>query len=147
MNANRIQNVAIRTIEKQSITLDDVREIQRLIEDAGISQNEAEALIRMERMVGRACDAWAEFFVDALTAHLVWERRPTGYIRAEDAAWLITCLQMTRTGPALNVGPLLVNLVREAESVDHAVIALALEENRGLRALQDPEVTLVRRAA
>ncbi|GGH25233.1 hypothetical protein GCM10007036_32220 [Alsobacter metallidurans] len=147
MNANRIQNVVIRTIEKQSIALDDVREIQRLIEDAGISKEEAEGLIRMERMVGQACDAWAEFFVEALTAHLVWERRPTGYIRDEDAAWLITCLQMARSGPALNVGPLLVNLVREAERVDQAVIALALEENRGLRALQDPEVALVRRAA
>ncbi|WP_406853888.1 hypothetical protein ABEG18_15120 [Alsobacter sp. KACC 23698] len=147
MKANRIQNIVIRTIEKQSITLDDVRELQLALEEGGVSQQEAEALIRMERTVADCCDAWGDFFVDTLTAHLVWERRPTGVLRDEDAAWLLTCLQMTRTGPARHVGPLLVNLVREADRVDQALIAMALQENRSFAKEGEPVVTVIRRAA
>ncbi|PSC02989.1 hypothetical protein SLNSH_20985 [Alsobacter soli] len=147
MNGNRIQNIAIRTIEKQSIGEDDVRELKIALEEGALSQAEAEALIRMERMVAETCPSWDAYFVDTITAHLVWERRPTGYVKDEDAAWLTTCLQLTRVGPARNVGPLLVNLVREAERVDQSIIALALEENRGRPEPREAVVDVVRRAA
>ena len=35
MKANRVQNIVIRTIEKQSITLEDVRELQLALEEGG----------------------------------------------------------------------------------------------------------------
>jgi hypothetical protein len=45
------------------------------------------------------------------------------------------------------VGPLLVNLVREADRVDQALIAMALQENRSFASEGEPVVTVVRRAA
>ena len=131
MNTNRIQNIVIRAIEKQSVSCDDLRDMQNAIEEGGfISEIEAGELIRIERMVPVVCEAWGDFFVETLTAHLVWERRPTGTIRADDVVWLIDQLEQPRMAPAAHFGPLLVSLVREAEHVDQRLLAIALVENR-----------------
>ncbi|MCP8939017.1 hypothetical protein NK718_10860 [Alsobacter sp. SYSU M60028] len=130
MFRSRIQNIVIRLIEKQNATADDVRDLRNALEEGGfITQDEAEALIRVERMVPSTCEAWGEFFVETLTAHLVWERRPTGVLRADDVAWLIHQLEQPREAAAGNVAPLLVSLVREAEHVDERLLALALAAN------------------
>ena len=131
MSGNRIQKIVIRAIEKQSITVDDVQDLRKAIGEEGfISRAEAEALIRMELMVETVVPAWADLFVETLTAHLVWDCRPTGYVRHEDAAWLAGCCARPRLGGGHHIGALMVALVREAEQVDGSLIAMALAENR-----------------
>jgi hypothetical protein len=131
MTTNRIQNIVIRAIEKQNVSCDDLRDLQSAIEEGGfISEVEAGELIRIERMVPVACEGWGDFFVETLTAHLVWERRPTGTIRAEDVVWLIDQIEQPRMAPAAHFGSLLVSLVREADHVDQRLLAIALVENR-----------------
>ncbi|MFZ4531834.1 MAG: hypothetical protein ACOYOJ_08460 [Alsobacter sp.] len=133
MSGNRIQKIVIRAIEKQSITVDDVQDLRNAIGEEGfISRAEAEALIRMELMVETAVAPWADLFVETLTAHLVWDCRPTGYVRHEDAAWLAGCCARPRLGGGHHIGALMVALVREAEQVDGSLIAMALAENRTL---------------
>ena len=130
MNTNRIQNIIIRIVEKQSITVDDVRDLQSAVEEGGfISREEAEALFRAERMAPVTCASWGVFFIEALTAHLVWERRPTGRILAEDVSWLSQAIALPRTGPAPHIAPLLVSLLREAVEADEQLIAMAIAEN------------------
>ena len=130
MNTNRIQNVIVRIVEKQSINVEDVKDMQMAVEEGGfITREEADALFRAERMAPVACASWGEFFIEALTAHLVWERLPTGKVLSEDVAWLSHCIALPRTGPAANVGPLLISLLREAVEVDERLIAMAVAEN------------------
>ena len=108
MSGNRIQKIVIRAIEKQSITVDDVQDLRKAIGEEGfISRAEAEALIRMELMVETVVPAWADLFVETLTAHLVWDCRPTGYVRHEDAAWLAGCCARPRLGGGHHIGALM----------------------------------------
>jgi hypothetical protein len=131
MNTNRIGKIAVRAIEKQSMTNDDVAELKRLLSDDDfITRLEAEDLIRIERLVPRTAWSWSEFFVETLTAHLVWERRPTGRILEDDTDWLLRMVDLPRAADATNVRILLFSLVSEAEEVDHRLIARAMRENR-----------------
>jgi hypothetical protein len=130
MSANRLQKIALRVVEKQSISVEDVFELQLALGDEGfVTREEAEAMLRMELMVAQCCDAWAEVFVETITSHVVWECRPTGRVRGEDAAWLRRALAGPRYGAAANIGALLVNVVKEAEEVDQVLIEMAMAEN------------------
>jgi hypothetical protein len=130
MSANRIENIVVRVIEKQSISLDDVREIQAAVEEGGfVTPEEAEALLRAERLVPVACASWGEFFVEALTAHFVWECRPTGKITAGDVDRLVAMLAEPRSDRRGHVGELLLSVVRHAVETDERLIALVLAEN------------------
>jgi hypothetical protein len=130
MIASRIQPIVVRMIEKQSIAVDDVRDLQAAVEDGGfVTPEEAEALLSAERLVPVACASWGEFFVEALTAHLVWECRPTGKITAPDVDRLVAMLAEPRTDRRGHVGELLLSVVRHAVETDERLIALVLAEN------------------
>ena len=130
MNTNRIGKIAVRAIEKQSMTNEDVRELKGcLVDDDFITREEAEDLLRVERLVARTAWAWSEFFIETMTAHLVWERRPTGRILRDDADWLLDMLDLPRAAAAPNMRILLFSLVSEAEEVDQRLIARAMHEN------------------
>lgn len=130
MNTNRIGKIAVRAIEKQSMTNEDVRELKAcLVDDDFITREEAEDLLRVERLVARTAWAWSEYFIEAMTAHLVWERRPTGRILQDDADWLLDMLDLPRAAAAPNMRILLFSLVSEAEEVDQRLIARAMHEN------------------
>lgn len=135
MSANRIQKIALRVIEKQSVCEKDVRDMQTAVGEFGfVTREEAATLVRMDLMANEGCEAWSDFFVDTLTAHLVWESRPTGRVKGADAAWLRAALAGPRYGAAANVGALLVTIVREAEEVDDALVELAMAENGAMLA-------------
>ncbi|MFO1148776.1 MAG: hypothetical protein U1E62_10395 [Alsobacter sp.] len=130
MCANRIHNIVVRLIEKQSITVDDVRELHGLVEEGGfVTPEEADALFRAERLVPVACASWGEFFVEVLTSHLVWECRPTGRITASDVDRLVANLAEARGDRRGHVGDLLLSIVRNAVETDERLIALVLAEN------------------
>lgn len=131
MTQNRISSLVVRTIEKQSVTEADVALLRGALEDGGcISMDEAEALMRVERLVGGVCEAWGPFFVDTLTAHVVWECRPTGRVNGEQTDWLMEQLDQPRNAPARLVSVLLASLVSEAVEVDERLLVRALSENR-----------------
>jgi hypothetical protein len=130
MISNRIQNIAVRMIEKQSISVEDVKDLQAGVEEGGfITPGEAEALIRVERLVPLACDSWGEFLVETLTAHYVWERTPTGRITGED---VVSILDAFADGQAVRrslLGDLLFSIVRHAVQSDERLVALVLADN------------------
>ena len=135
---HRIQSIVIRIVEKQAIEIQDVRDLNAALEDGGfVTREEAEALFRAERMAPQACLSWSEFFVDTLTAHLVWESRPTGRITRADVDWLLAAMAQPRSGTAPNVAPLLLSLVTHAVDCDERLIALLLSENRTVAHRQD----------
>ncbi len=131
MDTNRISTLVIRTIEKQSVTEVDVGLMRDALEEGGtITTEEAEGLLRIERLVDAACEAWGPFFIDTITAHLVWECRPTGRITREQTDWLVEQLDQPRSASNRLVSVLLASLVSEAVEVDERLLVRALSENR-----------------
>ncbi len=103
----------------RNLSASDVRQLRRaLFEDEGASRDEAEALFDLERAQDAPCAEWTEFFVECLTDHVVWQRRPTGVVVDEQAEWLLREADRCRlpTGAAL-----LANVLAEA----HQAPALA----------------------
>jgi hypothetical protein len=131
MTHNRISTLVIRAIEKQSVSDVDVGLLRNALEEGGcITADEAEALLRIERLVGDACDAWGPFFIDTITAHVVWECRPTGRVTKDQADWVIGQIDQPRSAPNRLVSVLLASLVSEAVEVDERLLMRALSENR-----------------
>ena len=53
--------------------------------DGSISADEAEALFTLNETCQSQDPSWVEFYVDALTDHLVCQVEPEGYVTAEEA--------------------------------------------------------------
>jgi hypothetical protein len=73
-----------------SISAEDVLTLRReVFPDGVVCRNEAEALFRLNDASLEAAPEWAEFFVEALMDHIVYQKEPRGYVEEQDAAWLI----------------------------------------------------------
>lgn len=83
--------LVIEQIAKRgSIKEADVRRIDNLIRAEGtIGRAEAEMLFALQDAARVQHPAWAEFFVTALTDHVVDHSEPTGYVNAENSNWLM----------------------------------------------------------
>jgi len=92
-----------------------VRQLQRaLYEDEALDRPEAEALFALERaQKGRAGRAWTQFFVEALTDHLVWRGLPGKILDHERASWLMA---EAERGLSAAVYALLAQVLAEADS-------------------------------
>lgn len=116
-----------------AIAREDVAALSRdILPDGFESRDQADLLIALERAVTDTHGALADFLVPAVVAFAVWGERPTGYIDRATAEWLGASLA-GRTGPTPVAARIAVELVREAQSSDEALIAFALEANRWAR--------------
>lgn len=148
MTANRIQNIVVRMIEKRSIIVDDVKDLHAAVEEGGfVTPEEAETLIRAERLVPVACDSWGEFLVEALTAHYVWERTPTGRITAEDVQSLVEAFADGPTARRSLLGDLLFSIMQHAVESDERLVALVLADTSERARSAGSERTLAARHA
>jgi hypothetical protein len=124
MNRSSLQNFADRILAKGRIGKHDVQELQReLLVDGVMTRLEAETLIGLDRKAGSAHASWSAYFIGALTDFVVWGSRPTGSIDAETAIWLASAL--TDGGHSPRAGRLVAELIREAQDIDAALLALA----------------------
>lgn len=100
---------------KSELSRQDVASLHRhLFADGSIDRSEAEALFDLERAALSRCDAWKNFFIQAVTDHVVWGARPTGRLDDDQANWLIAQVDAARTPAAFAV---LVNVLDEAQAV------------------------------
>ena len=98
----------------REITGADVAHLRGLFEEGSISRDEADMLFAAERAPGAKCAEWTEFFVEAVTDHVVWQMRPTGVVNESQGEWLIARVDEART---LNAFAALVNVLAEAHRV------------------------------
>jgi len=121
----------------------DLAALRRVVAgDHCLSQAEAEALFAFEGSAIPKCSGWIAFFVETLTDYVVWQRRPTGILEAEQAHWLLGQAEAAGTLGALAV---LVNVLAEAERVPAwFVAAVRGRAARGLwqGAEQEPDAAL-----
>ena len=151
-----------KLVAEGRITDQDVTRMRGLYYDDGIiDPEEAEALIKANRTCDDKPAAFAEFLVEALTDFTINQEAPTGYITAENAAWLIAALGID--GKVTNKAELetLINILDKARwspssliefslaQVKHAVIdgfgPARRDQEASSGTISDSEVELIRR--
>ena len=114
------------TADAERIGSEDVQNLQRtILPDGVMSREDAELLIALDRAVSDKDPAWAEFLVEAIVAFTVWTSRPTGYVDADTARWLVGSLDYG-PGPTETAKRIAFEVVREAERVDEALLIFVL---------------------
>jgi hypothetical protein len=93
-------------------------------------------LFGLDRAVPWADAAFADWLVAAVVDFAVWGERPTGHIDADTAHWLAASLGCGR-GPTATGARIAVEVVREAETNDQALITFALRANRARAGAED----------
>ncbi len=106
-----------------AINADDVAALRREVFAEGfVSREEADALFALERACPKGCAEWTEFFVEAITDHVVWQARPTGVVNETQAEWLIS---RADAAASLNGLAALVNVLAEAHRTPLWLVAAA----------------------
>ena len=121
-NANTIREyldggraAIVEVMNRGKVTVDDVNFLRReIFADDMVTAEEAAALFALERSVDQKPAEWTALFVEAITAHVVWQMRPTGVVNEAQGEWLIAQADRTRT---LNALAVLVNVMAEAHRV------------------------------
>jgi hypothetical protein len=134
-----------RIVAAGRITHQDVLVLTRhVLPDGLTSRDEADMLIALDRCVTATDDAFADYLVASVVDFAVWGERPTGYIDADVARWLVASLR-NGSGPTLVAARIAREVVREAQTSDEALIAFALAANR--RGADAEALAMVRLAA
>ena len=78
-------------IARGTVTDEDVLALRRAMygNDHKIDRAEAEALFRLNDAADGACNAWPDFFAEAMTDFCVHQSEPHGYVSDDMAQWLI----------------------------------------------------------
>src|SRR4051794_19210224 len=93
MTNNQLRAVFDRAFDRERISCDDVRELQREVFEHGLtSREEVNWLAALDRAIPSADPLWAKFFITSVVEFVVWTSRPTGYVDNETARWLVTAL-------------------------------------------------------
>lgn len=72
------------------VTADDVLALRRWVwPDGVVSESEAEALFAINRLITEAAPEWDDFFVEAISEHVLNASEPHGYVDDATASWLI----------------------------------------------------------
>jgi hypothetical protein len=76
---DQLRAVIDRALDRERISAEDVRELQREVFKHGLTcREEVNVLAALDRAVPTADPLWAKFFVASLVEFVVWTSRPTG---------------------------------------------------------------------
>jgi hypothetical protein len=127
MNNPALEIFATKMMTKSRITFGDVCRLRRdILPDGMTCREEAELLLKVDRLVGRADGSWVEWLANAIVEFAVWSERPTGHVNADQAFWLAQ--ELSRQGPLTKVGRRVVREIQlEAETVAEPMASLAAD--------------------
>lgn len=124
-----------RAVERGEISLQDVKRLQRQVLPNGItSEDEADLLIALDRIVGDSHGTWTAFLVRSVSDFVVWASRPTGYVDRARASWLVRSLA-AGTGPTAAGLAIVREIVGEAEDTDLSLLAFLRRWDRAPRVM------------
>jgi hypothetical protein len=85
-----LETLVARIIAAERVTPEDTVALRQTVWiNATIETTEAEALFAINNAAKKNCPQWVDFFVEAITAYLVEQTAPRGYIDDAGAQWLI----------------------------------------------------------
>lgn len=143
-----------------SIRETDADELRRAIyEDAGITLDEAEQLIKLNAVCPVQAAEWSDLFREALTDFVVNQSEPAGYITQQNADWLMARLAPEGLVKSRKELDLIVHIIDQARWSPTALVAFALAQVRNavgspqsplrngadIATIDDDEVELIRR--
>ena len=115
---------ASRVLKTKRMDASDRQTLERVIFSDGVrSRVEAEILLQLARTVKTADPAWTDFVVASMVDFAVWGSRPTGYVHADMAQWLIAILSEGGATPLTR--RIARTIVAEAHLVDPRLAAFA----------------------
>lgn len=115
--------------EPDRITDMDVRHFRlEVFSDGIVSREEAEAIVALNAAVANKCEAWAEYFVEALVDYMVLQAEPRGSVSVANSEWLISeIFQDDAIASTLEL-ELLVCIIEKASYVPSSLSELALQQ-------------------
>lgn len=96
--------------------------------DGTIDPAEAEAIFDLNGAVPNATREWVDFFVEAMTAYVVRQQKPTGYVDEAKAAWLMSKIDHDGRIGSLGELELLVTVLETATNVPDSLKSYALRQ-------------------
>ena len=106
---------AMGLLRNREIRPQDVVMLRQLMPVTGaVSREVADVLFEIECSAMPKCTEWTSFFVEAVTAHVVWDMRPTGVINEAQGEWLV---HWADKASSVNALALLFNVLSEAHRV------------------------------
>jgi hypothetical protein len=131
----QLRAVIDRAYDRECISAEDVRELQREVFEHGVTcREEVNVLAALDRAIPLADPSWAKFFIASVVEFVVWTSRPTGYVD-ETAGWLVTTLMPTARA-SVNAHRAALEILREADQVDEELLPLLLMPREVRRAQQ-----------
>lgn len=126
--ADLVHEIARRVAASGKVEAEDVLAVRRAVYggDCLVSRAEAEAVYAVERGRRTHCPVWAAFFVEALTDFVLNQEMPSGYLSAENAAWLEGEIKR-RKEPSMDGDMAIVaNVIERSSEVPASFAAFAL---------------------
>jgi hypothetical protein len=116
-------------LDKSQIDENDVKQLnQALMPESGVSRDEIDVLVALDRAVPKACEAFCDWLTATTVDFAVWQSRPTGHVTREQAHWLVATLSVG-DGPTETAARIAFEIVREAESCDETLVTFAMRND------------------
>ncbi len=111
------------------VTADDVLALRRWVwPDGVVSDSEAEALFALNRQVADAPPEWDDFFIEAISEHVLNASEPHLYVDDATAAWLIGEVDKDDTAVKPVALELIVKILEKALNAPASLKSWALRE-------------------
>jgi hypothetical protein len=114
---------------KNRITTDDVILLRsQVFRDGVVTPEEAESLFALDACATEKCAEWPVFFVEAITDYIVHQEKPSGYISAANAEWLIGVVSRDGMVDTMTELELLVTVLEKAKFSPEKLSVYALQQ-------------------
>lgn len=114
---------------RAAVSADDVLAIRRVVwPDGKLDASEADAIFALNDAITDPPVEWVDFFVEAMTAYVVRQQTPTGYVDDANAAWLMARIDADGRVESRAELELLVKILEVAVNVPDALKAYALRQ-------------------
>ena len=112
-----------------TISTTDVRKFRgEVFGDGLVSLAEAEAVFAINNETPIKCDAWVEFFVEAIVDFIVHQAQPKGYVSYANAEWLIKQINHDGRVETHSELELLIKTIEKAERCPEFLCTFALKQ-------------------
>ena len=126
-----LDDVSAMIAQARALGPDETLALRRTVwPDGQISAAEAGILFELNRVSSQPSPEWIDFFVEAITAYLVEQAEPRGYVSDENAAWLMQAINHDGKVDTLAELELLVKIIERAENVPDTLKSFALQQVR-----------------
>jgi hypothetical protein len=122
-------DLAARLKSMPSLDAEATLAMRRLVwPDGTIDPAEVDAIFELNGAVRDASREWVDFFVEAMTAYVVRQQKPIGYVDDAKAAWLISKVDQDGQIGSLGELELLVTVLETATNVPDRLKSYALRQ-------------------